>query len=166
MFALMGCSVTLCTKQLGRHPRFNMFLVAVFTLGRFVLVLPFCSQPRFGLFGWHFVAGGLICIFGLAFLFPLVQITPWPSPEKKIDLKTTGFYGIVRNPIYLGEILWSLGWAIIFRSVIGVVLIPFWWSGFLFHIILEEEELERKLGKVYSEYKSQVRGRIIPGIPI
>ena len=112
------------------------------------------------------IAGGFIFIIGLIFLFPLIQITPWPTPDKKIDLVTTGFYRLVRNPIYLGEILWSLGWAIIFRSVIGVILGPFWWSGFLFHIMLEEDELERNLGQMYTEYKSSVPGRVIPGLPV
>lgn len=78
----------------------------------------------------------------------------------------TGFYGIVRNPIYLGKVLWCLGWAIMFRSVIGVALVPLWWTGLLILIMIEEESLERSLGQSHLEYKKQVRGRIIPGLPI
>jgi protein-S-isoprenylcysteine O-methyltransferase Ste14 len=53
-----------------------------------------------------------------------------------------------------------------FRSVIGVALVPLWWAGLLFLIVIEEETLERELGEAYLEYKQQVRGRIIPGLPV
>ena len=53
-----------------------------------------------------------------------------------------------------------------FQSIIGVVLIPLWWGGFLFHVMLEEEDLERKLGHRYRQYKEKVRGRIFPFLPI
>ena len=166
MFALMGSSATLCSKQLGKYPQINMILVSIFALGRVILVLPFCPQPRFEIYGWHWILGGVIFVIGLIFLIPLFYINPFPTPNNNIHLLTTGFYSIVRNPIYLGEILWSLGWAIIFLSVIGIALIPLGWVGLLFHIMLEEEDLERKLGKSYIKYKNQVQGRIIPGLPV
>ena len=97
---------------------------------------------------------------------PCLLIRPVNVAQKGMDLRTTGLYGIVRNPIYLGEVLWCLGWAIMFRSVIGVALVPLWWAGLLILILIEEESLERSLGQTYLEYKKQVRGRIIPGLPI
>ncbi len=81
-------------------------------------------------------------------------------------LKTTGIYGIVRNPIYLADILFSLGFAVMFRSVIGIALIPIWWAAFLAIVLVEEASLERALGKRYLDYKQQVNGRILPGLPI
>ncbi len=72
----------------------------------------------------------------------------------------------MRNPIYFGEILWCLGWAVLFRSGIGVLLVPLWWIGLLFHTLSEEEHLERILGQPYLDYKKQVRGRIIPKLPL
>ena len=38
-------------------------------------------------------------------------------------LVTTGLYGMIRNPSYLGLIIYSLGWAIAFRSWLGIVLV-------------------------------------------
>lgn len=67
--------------------------------------------------------------------------------------------------IYTGELLWCLGLAIIFRSVIGVALVPIWWLAFLFHIAKEEASLERELGDLFLAYKKQVKGRIVPGLP-
>jgi hypothetical protein len=37
-------------------------------------------------------------------------------------LVTTGLYGVVRHPSYLGLLVNSLGWAFAFRSVVGVLL--------------------------------------------
>ena len=81
-------------------------------------------------------------------------------------LRTSGIYGVVRNPIYLADVLFSLGFAIMFRSIIGVALVPVWWAGFLLIALTEEESLERTLGQPYLDYKRRVKGRIIPGLPI
>ncbi len=83
-----------------------------------------------------------------------------------MSLIISSFYKYTRNPIYLGEILWCLGWSIIHGSIIGVALVPVWWAGFLFLILIEEESLERANGSKYLDYKTRVTGRIIPGMPI
>jgi protein-S-isoprenylcysteine O-methyltransferase Ste14 len=125
-----------------------------------------CSeQPRFDLGPLNLALGGSIFIIGLVFLSSILRINPWPTPDSELTLVTSGMYSLVRNPIYLGEILWSLGWAIAFGSVIGVLLVPLWWTGFLFHVILEEEDLEDRLNGPYLRYKRRVRGRILPGLP-
>ena len=71
-----------------------------------------------------------------------------------------------RNPIYLADLLFSLGIAIGFGSFIGVALIPVWWIAFLFVVQMEELSMERTLGQAYLDYKRRVRGRIIPGLPV
>ena len=109
---------------------------------------------------------GAVFAAGLLFCLPAFTIRPFTSPDEYTELKTAGFYGIVRNPIYLGELLWALGWAIMFRSTIGVFLLPLWWAGLLFLVLVEETSLERELGIPYVKYKERVRGRIIPGLPI
>jgi len=48
----------------------------------------------------------------------------------------------------------------------GVTLVPVWWSGFIFLILIEEDGLERAIGTKYLDYKEKVKGRIIPGLPI
>ena len=63
-------------------------------------------------------------------------------------------------------LLWSFGWAIIHRSIVGVALVPLWWAGLLILALIEEESLERALGQTYLEYRKRVRGRIIPGLPV
>ena len=38
------------------------------------------------------------------------------------ELKTDGFYGFVRHPSYLGALLSMIGWALVFRSLVGLLL--------------------------------------------
>ena len=166
MFGLVGACAVVGSKKVGRNTLLGFFIVVIFDLGRLILALPFCNQPRFDIGGWHGFVGGIIFVIGLIFCIPALEIKPFNAPDEKLELKTTGFYGIVRNPIYLGEVLWCLGWAIMFRSVIGVALVPLWWLGLLILITIEEESLERSLGQSYLEYQKRVRGRIIPGLPI
>lgn len=166
MFALIGSSITLCCKYMKKYPFLNMVFVAMFAVGRFILVLPSLPQPRFDIYHINWIVGGFIFMVGLIFLIPILQINPFPSSRDRIILNTTGFYGITRNPIYLGEILWTLGWSVIFGSIIGAILVPLWWAGLLLNIVLEEEELERNIGQSYMKYKERVEGRIIPGLPI
>ena len=165
MFGLVGCGAVVSGSKLGKYPFFGAIVVLIFDLGRVVLVLPFCEQPRFEFSGFHMIVGGFIFIVGILFCSPALSIKPVTAPDKTITLKTKGFYSIVRNPIYTGEILWCLGLAIYFQSVIGVALVPIWWLALLFHIVKEEESLERELGEAFRNYKKQVKGRIIPGLP-
>jgi len=102
----------------------------------------------------------------MVFGVPALSINWRTAPDSKMTLKTNGIYSVVRNPIYLTDILFSLGFAIIFRSIIGVVLVPIWWVAFLSIVLVEEVSLERVLGQPYQDYKQRVKGRIIPGLPI
>jgi hypothetical protein len=45
---------------------------------------------------------------------------PLPPPG---PLVTDGIYRVVRNPSYLGLFILSLGWALAFRSMVGVLLV-------------------------------------------
>ena len=166
MFGLVGCGAVVSGTKLGKFPIFGAIVVFIFDLGRIILVLPFCQQSRFDIWGMHMYIGGFIFIVGVVFCAPALIIKPITGPDNSISLKTSGFYSIVRNPIYTGELLWCLGLAICFRSLIGVSLIPIWWIALLFHIAKEEESLERELGEIYVQYKIKVKGRIIPGLPI
>ena len=166
MFALAGSTKIVSGRKLGRYPVFGILTVTVFALRRLLLVLPFIFQPRFEISGWHWTIVGATFALGLLFSSPALKIKPFTVADKHISLNSTGFYKIVRNPVDLGELLWCPGWSIMFRSIVGVVLVPFWWAGLLVISLIEEESLERELGAPYLEYKNRVRGRILPGLPI
>jgi len=167
MFGLVGCCSVVGTKKIGGNPLSGFLIISIYVIGRFILVLPYCPQPRFDIGGIHGLFGGIIFVVGLIFgLVPSFTIRPLTAADEKIELKTTGFYRFVRNPIYLGEVLYTLGWSVIFRSIIGVALVPMWWTGLLVLTVIEEERLAKKLGMPYIKYKNRVRGRIVPGLPI
>jgi protein-S-isoprenylcysteine O-methyltransferase Ste14 len=165
MFAVLASILIVGSKRPGKYALFGIIVVALFALGRVVLVLPALPQPRFNIGIWHWVIGAVIFLSGVVFSIPAWKIKPFTAPDEKVVLKTDGFYGIVRNPIYLAELLWSLGWSIIFQSFIGILLIPFWWASLLCITMIEEESLLQMLGQPYQEYKQRVKSRIIPGLP-
>ncbi len=73
-------------------------------------------------------------------------------------LVTTGPYGYVRNPIYLGNLLIGLGVVVVAESwiALGVLLVVFWVEyGAI--VSLEEEFLSNALGDRYREYCRHVR---------
>jgi protein-S-isoprenylcysteine O-methyltransferase Ste14 len=166
MFALIGSSVTLVSKDLRRHKGLNIGFVLLFGLARFMIPLPLpCSeQPRFDLGSLNAVIGIPLLICGIVFLSAVFVIRPWPKPCEETRLVTDGLYSVVRNPIYLGELMWSLGWAVLWGSTTGVLLVPLWYAGFLLFVMLEEEDLEDCLGEPYKQYKSRVNGRILPRV--
>ena len=75
-------------------------------------------------------------------------------------LQTNGVYGIVRHPMYLGDVLWALGWSIIFNALYALALIPLWFFLRYSISVLEEEKLIEKYGEIYRVYMQKVRKRI------
>lgn len=152
--------------KLGQNALLGFSLIVVCDFARILLVLPFCPQPRFEIGIWNWIIGGIVLAGAMVFGIPALSINWRTAPDRKMVLKTNGIYRVVRNPIYLTDILFSLGFAIMFRSIIGVALIPIWWVAFLSIVLVEEASLERALGQPYLDYKQRVKGRLIPGLPI
>jgi len=166
MFGLLVGIVLVSGIKLGQNPLLGVFTIMICDISRIILVLPFCPQPRFDSGIWNWIIGGVILAIAMVFGIPALSINWRTAPNKNMVLKTYGIYGIVRNPIYLTDILFTLGFAVMFRSVIGVALVPIWWAAYLALVLVEEASLERVLGQRYLDYKRQVKGRIIPGLPI
>jgi protein-S-isoprenylcysteine O-methyltransferase Ste14 len=167
MFALVGACSVVGSKKVGKHPALGWIIVSIISFGRVILALPFVEQPRLFINGFNPIVGTLLFFAGILFgLAPCFLIKPLNIAEKDMVFVTTSFYKYTRNPIYLGEIMWCLGWSIMHGSVVGVALVPIWWAGFLFLTLIEEESLERAIGSNYLHYKKKVKGRIIPGLPI
>ncbi len=166
MFGLLGGIALVSGIKLGQSAVFGLVTIMICDFSRIILVLPFCPQPRFDIGIWNWIVGGVILAIAVIFATPALSIDWRTAPKSETALKTTGIYGIVRNPIYLADILFSLGFAVMFGSIIGIALIPIWWVAFLAIVLVEEISLERALGQRYLDYKRQVKGRIIPGLPI
>ena len=77
------------------------------------------------------------------------------------SLVTSGVYGVIRHPSYLGLLVNSLGWALAFRSVIGILLTAFTIPPLLARIRAEETLLKSQFGDQYEIYRSHT-SRLIP----
>lgn len=166
MLGMVGATSLFAIHKLRHNLFFVSLVLLLVTIGRIILVLPFCVQPRLNIFGSHWIIGGIIFVFALAIgAQPVFTVKWWSPPENDMKLQTIGIYSLVRHPIYLCEVLWSLGWAIMFRSIYGIALTPVWWLAFLIHALSEEAAMENALGIKYLDYKKKVSGCIFPGLP-
>lgn len=165
MFGLLIGIAMVSGIKPGHNALLGLTTIMICDLSRIILVLPFCIQPRFEIGGWNWIIGGIILAGALVFGIPALSINWRTAPDNKMLLKTNGIYSIVRNPIYLADILFSLGFAVMFRSIIGIALVPIWWVAFIALVLVEETSLERALGQVYLDYKQRVKNRFIPRLP-
>ena len=78
-------------------------------------------------------------------------------------LVTSGIYGIIRHPSYLGLLVGALGWGLVFRSVVGVLLAVITVPVILARIRAEEALLHEQFGAEYDAFRART-SRLIPGI--
>ena len=108
-----------------------------------------------------FAAGGALRIwpvFVLGHRFSgLVAIQPAHT------LVTSGVYGFIRHPSYLGLLVNSLGWGLAFRSGVGVLLTALIIPPLLARIRAEERLLRTQFGDEHAAYSART-SRLIPGL--
>jgi protein-S-isoprenylcysteine O-methyltransferase Ste14 len=106
-----------------------------------------------------FAAGGALRIWPVFVLgrrfSGLVAIQPGHT------LVTTGVYGVIRHPSYLGLFVNSLGWGLAFRSGVGVLLAALTIPPLLARIRAEETLLRAQFGAAYDAYRART-SRLIP----
>jgi protein-S-isoprenylcysteine O-methyltransferase Ste14 len=78
-------------------------------------------------------------------------------------LVTSGVYGMIRHPSYLGLLVNSLGWGLAFRSGVGVLLAALMIPPLLARIRAEERLLRTEFGAEYDAYRART-SRLIPGL--
>lgn len=108
-----------------------------------------------------FAAGGALRIWPVFVLgrrfSGLVAIQPGHT------LVTSGVYGVIRHPSYLGLFVNSLGWGLAFRSLVGVLLAALTIPPLLARIRAEETLLRAQFGAEYDAYRAR-SSRLIPGL--
>ena len=78
-------------------------------------------------------------------------------------LVTSGVYGVIRHPSYLGLLVNALGWALAFRSAAGVLLTAFLIPPLVARMRAEERLLRTQFGGEYDDYCRRT-ARLIPGL--
>jgi protein-S-isoprenylcysteine O-methyltransferase Ste14 len=108
-----------------------------------------------------FAAGGVLRIWPVFVLgrrfSGLVAIQPGHT------LVTSGIYAVIRHPSYLGLLINALGWALAFRSGVGVLLTVLLTLPLLARIRSEEALLRTEFGEEYDQYCTRT-WRLVPGL--
>ncbi|HTA55972.1 MAG TPA: isoprenylcysteine carboxylmethyltransferase family protein [Candidatus Acidoferrales bacterium] len=78
-------------------------------------------------------------------------------------LVTAGIYGVIRHPSYLGLLLSAFGWALAFRSGLGVLLAAILIPIIVVRMNSEEQLLAAQFGAEYANYRART-SRLIPGV--
>ena len=78
-------------------------------------------------------------------------------------LATTGIYSVVRNPSYLGMLVTMAGWALAFRSGVGLMLTALVLVPLVSRIRAEERMLRSQFGTEYEAYCAHT-WRLVPWV--
>jgi protein-S-isoprenylcysteine O-methyltransferase Ste14 len=134
------------------------FLVLGIWAGR-MLGIPGLPIDRVSLriIGWIVIATGIVANFFGAGLFHRLRTAIIPF-KPATRLVTSGIYRWTRNPMYLGLALLYAGIAILFDSLLALVLLTPVIAIIRSYVISREEAyLERTFGDEYRAYKARVR---------
>ena len=81
--------------------------------------------------------------------------------QEKHKLVTSGLYQVIRHPSYLGLLVALFGWALIFRSSIGVLISLLLLPPLIARMNSEETLLESEFGEQYLAYRRRT-WRLMP----
>lgn len=104
--------------------------------------------------------GGFIRVATVFELGPRFTIFVAVQPDHR--LKTDGSYRFVRHPSYFGALLAMVGWALVFRSVAGLLLTGAMSILIVARIRAEEDFLVREFGDQYRDYQQRTPRRLLP----
>ena len=155
-----------------REDRGNRWVLAVFSvLGLLDVVLPpWTDRVAFWTLDGdtvRWIGVVLFAVGGVVRLWPVFVLGDRFSGLVAIQpghtLVTTGIFGVIRNPSYLGMLGFVLGWGLAFRSGVGVVLAVLFIPPLVARIRSEEALLRAQFGAEYDAYCART-SRLVPGV--
>jgi protein-S-isoprenylcysteine O-methyltransferase Ste14 len=124
-------------------------------------------------FGWSpvppyvSIVGDVLIVLGFLFIFFVVRENSYAASTIQVaenqKVISTGPYALVRHPMYAGALLLIVGLPLALGSWYGLLGIFGFLPVLIWRLSDEERFLTRNLPG-YSEYKNQVRWRLIPGL--
>jgi protein-S-isoprenylcysteine O-methyltransferase Ste14 len=120
--------------------------------------------------GWVSGRPGAWNLLALLIVIPGIATTAWlvvqhyvASPQSFLELTRTqtmltrGPYAYSRNPMYVLELAFWVGWSLFYGSVTVLIGVLLWWLAFSLVIVPREERvLEQQFGEAYRAYKARV----------
>ena len=112
----------------------------------------FSDPIRMDIPDWIRYIGLLLFLIGVfLFIFSHIKLRGF---EDKGELITNGIYSKIRNPMYVGFIIWIIGFPAFMKSAVTLASSSIWISCIVYWKILEERDLEKKY-KGYREYRKK-----------
>jgi protein-S-isoprenylcysteine O-methyltransferase Ste14 len=109
-----------------------------------------------------FTAGVTLRVWAFIYLGRLFSV--FLTIQEGHRLVTSNVYAYVRHPSYTGLLLRSIGWVLVFRSLVGLIA----WLALLVFLIRrirhEEKVLESEFRQEWEDYGRRTRWRLLPGI--
>jgi protein-S-isoprenylcysteine O-methyltransferase Ste14 len=114
-------------------------------------------HPPFSYFGAFLMLPGLGLAMWAAKAFREAG-TGFQLERGGLVLVTSGPFGFSRNPMYLGLVIWLLGFAVLLGSIVVFIfpILVFLLAQFLL-IPIEERRMEQTFGEQFIEYTQRVR---------
>jgi protein-S-isoprenylcysteine O-methyltransferase Ste14 len=156
----------------GGQKGWDRFVVYGIVIGfvAWIAIMPLDAK-RFGwtptVPAWLRACGGAMLVGSSFFLFRSFTDNPFLSPLVRIQSEraqrvvSTGVYGFVRHPMYLGAILMFAGAPLLLGSGFGL-LVAFAMALLLAVRIVGEEQMLVEELSGYEEYRARVRYRLVP----
>jgi protein-S-isoprenylcysteine O-methyltransferase Ste14 len=172
---VMGVIASLSGGNLSageREDRSNRWVLGAFSV--LAILLAYFSAYTDRRDFWT-IGGDTVRWFGFVLLVVGSIVRLWPvfvlgrrfsglvAIQSNHKLVTTGVYRHVRNPSYLGLLVASLGWALLFRAGVGILLTALSLIPLLARIRSEERLLAEHFGAEYESYRART-WRLLPGV--
>jgi len=148
-------------------------LTAIYLIALAWLVIMPLDVKRFGWSPdfpvWLKVLGGVALVPALYFIFRATVENTFMSSlvriqaERKQRVISTGVYGFVRHPLYLGCVLMMFGAPLLLGSIFGLIISAIALIVLVTRIMGEEKMLVTEL-EGYADYKKKVKYRLIPWV--
>lgn len=155
-----------------REDRANRWVLAAFAvLGLLSAYLPAYTDARdiwtVGGDTTRWIGVALYTVGGVLRLVPVFvlgrRFSGLVAIQPNHTLVTDGIYSVIRHPSYLGLLAGSFGWALTFRSGVGLVLAALTIIPTIDRIRAEEALLRETFGAEYAAFCART-SRLIPGI--
>jgi len=161
----------------NKFVRTSIILTGIVFLAGMIFGLPFVHQPRLSNIHLRFFVGVPLTILGMGFrMHPLIYFKKMKTRPDLLTSKwvltlhgpacfvTSGPYRIVRQPQYVGGIVFIIGWFLIWGGLYSFCILPILIIFILLWAPIEEKYiLEKSFGNEYKEYKKKV-GMFFPKV--
>jgi len=178
LMAILQVGAIVYNPQVGRNredrqntaPQLDLLLIQVLSLG-LVLVAPYTDKqsllglnPGDGLryVGLVLLVPGFV-LMQMAEKYLARQFSVAVTLQKDHQLIQTGPYKLIRHPRYLGILLFFLGIALVFRSLLGVGMVLALFAVLVWRIGAEEKLMKQAFGPEWDIYRRK-SWRLLPWV--